>query len=211
MSRAMLRGIINGPVGSTSHEEGRRRSSFDWNGIPTIGTIGERGKFQTFTETRIFRHVKIHEHVRTWNRSFRGGKFPRKKEGGEGRRLNDTWPTKSCGGNAARRHLAPPQSFHPPLSKTRFSFSLPFLFFFFLIFPRSMDFLTRDRCKSWKSFPPSHDARGIFKSNLARYVYSQGRESDEFLFFFFIDARTDRISRTFAYIYGFIEAVQRIF
>lgn len=88
----MLRGIINGPVGSTSHEEGRRRSSFDWNGIPTIGTIGtigERGKFQTFTETRIFRHVKIHEHVRTWNRSFRGGKFPRKK-GGEGRGLNDT-------------------------------------------------------------------------------------------------------------------------
>lgn len=98
-----------------------------------------------------------------------------------------------------------------PPSKRRFSFSLPFLFFFFLIFPRSMDFLTRDRCKSWKSFPPSHDARGIFKSNLARYVYSQGRESDEFLFFFFIDARTDRISRTFAYIYGFIEAVQRIF
>lgn len=91
-------------------------------------------------------------------------------------------------------------------------FHFPFLsFFFFLIFPRSMDFLTRDRCKSWKSFPPSHDARGIFKSNLARYVYSQGRESDKFLFFFFIDARTDRISRTFAYIYGFIEAVQRIF
>lgn len=97
-----------------------------------------------------------------------------------------------------------------PLENAFFIFP-SFPFFFFLIFPRSMDFLTRDRCKSWKSFPPSHDARGIFKSNLARYVYSQGRESDEFLFFFFIDARTDRISRTFAYICGFIEAVQRIF
>lgn len=97
-----------------------------------------------------------------------------------------------------------------PLENAFFIFP-SFPFFFFLIFPRSIDFLTRDRCKSWKSFPPSHDARGIFKSNLARYVYSQGRESDEFLFFFFIDARTDRISRTFAYIYGFIEAVQRIF
>lgn len=53
------------------------RNSNDWH--------GQRRKFQTFTETRIFRHVKIHEHVR-WNRSFRGGKFPRGKGWGGGER-----------------------------------------------------------------------------------------------------------------------------
>lgn len=131
-----------------------------WNGIPTIGTIGERGKFQTFTETRIFRHVKIHEHVRTWNRSFRGGKFPRKK-GGEGRGLNDTWPTKSCGGNAARRHLAPPQSFHPspPLEKAFFIFP-SFPFFFFFNFPSLDGLFNEGSMQELEKFPSKSRCSG---------------------------------------------------
>lgn len=100
------------------------RNSNDWH--------GQRRKFQTFTETRIFRHVKIHEHVR-WNRSFRGGKFPRKREEKEGRGEGGSETIRDPQNLAVETPPAPPgsnQSFHLPAR----SLSLPFFLLFFVSF-----------------------------------------------------------------------------
>lgn len=147
----MLRDYKSTTVGSTSHEEGRpmERNSNDWH--------GQRRKFQTFTETRIFRHVKIHEHVR-WNRSFRGGKFPRKREEKEGRRGAERYVTHKI--LRWKRHLR-------HLARTKVSIFLRVLysFLFFLLF-----FVWLDGLQRVAGEESTKKVRELFLRKVARYL-----------------------------------------
>lgn len=92
--------------------------------------------------------------------------------------------------------------FHPPRQRV---FHFPFFFSPFLIFPRSMDFLTRNRGIDARLEKFSGKSRC---SGNIQIESTRGGNPMNFLFLsFFIDARTDRIS----FAYDFIEAVQHIF
>lgn len=154
----MLRGIINGPVGSTSHEEGRRRSSFDGTEFQRLAN-GEN--FKLLRKREFFATLKFTSTCERGIEAFGAENFHGKggrRRGEEGWTIRDPQnlvvETRRGATWRLRKVSIPP----PPRKRV---FHFPFLsFFFFFNFPSLDGLFNEGSMQELEKFPSKSRCSG---------------------------------------------------